>query len=287
MTSARFGVAASIERLVGRQNLVRGSRFLLDYARRDLPNRMESNGELLVQDTVLGTTPDAGSITVLDVGANIGDWSQRILRSARARDRVARVHAFEPAAETFAALERNLLPEFEGRFVPVHAAASDHNGSGILYKVHELAGSNSIHGVAGDTTGMVSEVVELRTLDDYCASAGLDVLDLVKIDAEGHDHLVLTGAAGLLERQAIGVVQFEYNHRWIGARRYLKDVFDDLEPMGYRIGKVTGRGIEWYPGWSEELETFREGNYLAVLPEWGDRFPSLDWWRRPPPSVTA
>lgn len=286
MKPARFGVAASIERLVGRRNLVRGSRFLLDYARRDLPNRMESNGELLVQQTVLGAAVDEGSITVLDIGANIGDWSQRILRSSRERALVARVHAFEPAAETFKALQRNLLPEFEGTFVPVHAAASDQNGSGTLYKVDELAGSNSIHGIAGETAGMVTEVIELRTLDDYCASAGLDVLDLVKIDAEGHDHLVLTGAAGLLERQAIGVVQFEYNHRWIGARRYLKDVFDDLEPMGYRIGKVTRRGIEWYPGWSEELETFREGNYLAVLPEWGDRFQSLDWWRRSQPKVT-
>ena len=89
---------------------------------------------------------------------------------------------------------------------------------------------------------MMPEAIDLCTLDDYCASVGIETIDLLKIDAEGHDHLVLAGAGALLERGAIEIIQFEYNYRWIGARRYLNDAFDDLGPLGYKIGKITRRG---------------------------------------------
>jgi FkbM family methyltransferase len=276
----RYWMAASAETLVSRRNLVRGARFLLDYARRDLPNTMEVNGEWLVQDTILAAA-GAKHLTVFDVGANVGAWTQRLLTVAKQGGVKLRVHAFEPAASTYEQLTVNLLPCFEDDVVMVRCAASDRTGRGTLFKVHELAGSNSLHGVAGSTEGLTPEAIDLCTLDDYCRSLGIETIDLLKIDAEGHDHLVLTGARGLLERKAVEVIQFEYNHRWIGARRYLKDVFDDLVPLGYEIGKVTPRAIEWYPAWSAQLETYREGNYLAVRPSWRHRFPSLEWWFHP------
>ena len=271
------GVAISIERLVGRRNLVRASRLLLDHARLDLPNRMSNNGEWMVQDTVLATGRSE-SLVAFDVGANVGDWSHRLLSEAARTGKQVRVHAFEPAAATFDELRGNLLPAFAGSVTLTQGGVSDHAGGGTLYKVHEMAGSNSIHGVAGTTDGMSSETISLCTLEGYCASTGVDSIDLLKIDTEGHDHLVLTGARDLLVRGAIDVIQFEYNHRWIGARRYLKDVFDYLPPLGYEIGKVTSGGIEWYGGWSPELETFREGNYLAVRSASRGRFPSVAWW---------
>ena len=75
---------------------------------------------------------------------------------------------------------------------------------------------------------------------------------------------VLEGAKGLLERGAIDFLQFEYNHRWILFRNYLKDVFDLVEPLGYRVAKVTPHGLEVYPKWHFELEVFWEGNYLIA-----------------------
>jgi FkbM family methyltransferase len=279
-------LAGWAERLFGRGNLVRGSRFLLDYARRDTPNKMATNGEWLVQDVVLGTAQ--ACLTVIDVGANVGEWSLRLLTVAQAGRCEVKLHVFEPASATFEHLTRNLLTRFPDQVTLVRSALSDHRGKGILFKVHELAGSNSLHGVAGSTEGLTPETVDLRTLDDYCESVGVETIDLLKVDAEGHDHLVLNGATGLLKRRAIDVIQFEYNYRWIGARRYLKDVFDDLRPLGYEIGKVTPTGIEWYEAWSEELETFREGNYLACRRESSRRFPAITWWaRRPSPASGA
>jgi len=272
-------VAASMEKVLGRKRLVRGSRFLLDYARRDIPNAMSTNGEWMVQDVVLAGAR-SGRLVVVDVGANVGEWSRRLLTISRERRRSIQVHAFEPSAAPFHELVATLLPAFEGSLVAVQSAASDHSGKGTLFKVHEMAGSNSMHGIAGSTDELTPEPIELCTLDEYCQKAGIAAIDLLKIDAEGHDHLVLTGARELLARGAIDVIQFEYNYRWIGARRYLKDVFDDLGPVGYEIGKVTPRRVEWYPRWSPELETFREGNYVAVRSGLRSRFPSISWWLR-------
>jgi FkbM family methyltransferase len=271
------GVAASVEKLAGRRQLVRASRFLFDYARLDGPNDMARNGELKVQGVVLARSA-SNPVIAVDVGANVGAWTTKLLSEARRQSRKVRVHAFEPAEATYQGLRVKLHDGYDDCVTAVKAALSDHTGKGTLFKLHELAGANSLHTIAGNTEDLTRESVELCTLDDYCAQVGIDHIDLLKVDAEGHDHLVLRGASQLLARGAIDVAQFEYNHRWIGARRYLKDAFDDLGPLGYLVGKVTWRGIEWYPGWRPELETFREGNYVAVRPELRGWFPPVSWW---------
>jgi hypothetical protein len=91
---------------------------------------------------------------------------------------------------------------------------------------------------------------------------------------------VLHGARECLGAGLITVAQFEYNHRWVHARQFLKDTFDLLEPLGYRVGKLTPRGMESYPGWDPDLETFIEGNYLACTANAAYRLPQVAWWKR-------
>ena len=50
-------------------------------------------------------------------------------------------------------------------------------------------------------------------------------------------------------------------------------------PLGYRIGKLTPRGVEFYPGWDADLETFVEGNYVACDPEAAAGLPAVPWWK--------
>jgi len=281
MRRLRFSVVRLIERVVGRRQLVRAARFALDYARRDLPNRMASNGELLVQD-IVRSSPRKGPLTVLDVGANVGLWSRRLLEACeQGGERDVVVHAFEPSPRTYAQLVDDLGQRFGSRLVPVNMAASDVAGSAMLYGVHDLAGSNSLHGLAGATSGLQAEAVQRCRLDDYCAAASIERVDLLKIDAEGHDMLVMEGAREMLRSRAIELVQFEYNFRWIGARRYLQDVFNLALELGWRVGKVTPDGVEWYECWDSELETFREGNYLMGSVAATVRFPSIEWWAAP------
>jgi FkbM family methyltransferase len=265
-------------RAVGRRQVVRAARFVLWRARLDVPNDMTSNGESLLQRWVVGLCPPDQRISVLDVGANVGRWSASMLDAASQAGRLADLdlHAFEPSAYTFARLSEVL----DGHGVRLfRAAMSDRPGSSTLHVVAPGAGTNSLHRQPRSPVGATTEHVPMMTLDAYAHDADLDQITLVKIDTEGHDLTVLRGAQGLLDRQRISVVQFEYNHRWIYARSFLRDAFELLEPLGYRLGKLTPRGVEFYPCWDVDLETFVEGNYVACVPGVARLLPAVSWWK--------
>src|SRR6202042_3792854 len=124
-----------------------------------------------------------------------------------------------------------------------------------------------------------AETIRVTTLDSYAAESRVPWFALVKIDTEGHDLAVLRGARGLLAGHRIAVVQFEYNHRWVFARAFLRDAFDLLGGFGYQVGKLTPVGVEFYPGWDPDLETFVEGNYVACGPVAAERLPAVRWWK--------
>lgn len=86
----------------------------------------------------------------------------------------------------------------------------------------------------------------------------------VKSDTEGNDFNVLLGGSRSLTNGLIDVWQFEYNHRWISARLFLKDVFDFIEDKPYLIGKLYGNGIELHEEWQPELEVFFEQNFVLA-----------------------
>lgn len=123
-----------------------------------------------------------------------------------------------------------------------------------------------------------SEAVNAMVLDDYCKSNDIDHITLLKCDAEGHDLAVLRGGHDLLKRNAISLIQFEYNGRWVDSRSFPADAFTLLAGSGYDLGKVTPDGIEFYDHWDLELESFREANYLACLPVCRGRFREVRWW---------
>jgi len=265
-------------RTVGRRHVVRAARFVLRCASLDVPNDMRTNGELHLQRRVLGFSPPGRKIHVVDVGANIGWWSTAMVAAARQAGRLddLDLHAFEPSSFTFARLSEALS---EHSVTLDRIALSERTGSSILHVVAPGAGTNSLHGPPVASAAANTEEVVTTTLDAYADRAGLDRIALVKIDTEGHDLAVLRGARRLLTEQRIVLAQFEYNCRWVDSRSYLRDAFDLLHPFGYRLGKLTPRGVEFYPGWDADLETFVEGNYVTC-PQWAaERLPSVAWWK--------
>jgi len=268
-------VLRGAERVAGRRSVVRAARFLWLEARLDGPNSLPVNGESLVQASLNAA---AGPIVVLDVGAHFGEWTTSLLQQIQ-RDDLC-VICFEPSAHTFQHLKAHFAGQDRAPRL-VRSALGAQEGTTLLNVVHAGAGSNSIV-TFGDHKSLEQEEVPVSTIDDYCERQRLKRLDLVKIDAEGADLDVMRGAASMLSHQRIGLLQFEYNHRWIHARYFLKDAFDLLEPHGYSLGKVTARGIEEYPSWHEELESFREGNYLAYLSSWRRQLPIISWWNAAP-----
>jgi FkbM family methyltransferase len=264
-------------RTMGRRHVVRAARFVLYRARLDVPNDLSTNGESSLQRWILDLAPAGRRIHVIDVGANVGRWSASMLAAAGRAGRIddLDLHAFEPSAYTFGLLAKAL----DGRPVRLrNVAMSECAGSAALHVVAPGAGINSLHRQAGPESASTTEEVATTTLDSYAEHANIDHIALLKIDTEGHDLAVLRGAQGLFASQRISVAQFEYNHRWIYPRSYLRDSFELLQPYGYHIGKVTPNGVEFYSKWEAELETFVEGNYVACLPGPARQLPSVAWW---------
>ena len=130
--------------------------------------------------------------------------------------------------------------------------------------------------------------VNVTTLDEYVAkrtkprsSLGSVVaaaphhaatIDVLKIDAEGVDALVLSGGAGLLSRQAIGAIIFEYGQVWTVTDRVdlaetnLRSVVELLDTWGY-ASYLAGRNrlLPVSRGcWAPEYETWWFQNIVSV-----------------------
>lgn len=276
---AKAALSGALQWSLGRRNVVRLGRFLSNEARLDFNNDMSRNGELMVQRAVLARHPSSEPLHVIDVGGNVGDWSAHLLSAAKDAGRASvELYVFEPAPGAFAALERRFAsPPAGARVELVAAAASIAEGEAQLHLVAESAGVNSLHD-RDDVTEIGAVTVRLTTLDRFCGERDIPHIALVKCDTEGHDAEVIQGARALLEAGRIDVMQFEYNWRWIHSRHYLRDVFEFAQPLSYRIGKVTPKGVEFYPAWHQELETFREGNYLLCSERSVGWFAPITWW---------
>jgi FkbM family methyltransferase len=265
-------------RMVGRRQVIRATRFALLRARLDVRNDRDANGEGSLVGWMLGQTVAGQAFHVVDVGANRGQWASLVLTAARRRQRIGDLdlHSFEPSSYTFERLSEALA----GQPATLNRAAlGDRAGFATLHVVAPGAAINSLHVPDRAPSNLTTEEVPMTTLATYADEAGLSHISLVKIDAEGHDLPVLRGAQSLFAEQRISVAQFEYNHRWIYSRFFLRDVFELLEPLGYRIGKLTPFGVEFYNGWDHDLETFVEGNYVACVPSIARRLPSVAWWK--------
>jgi FkbM family methyltransferase len=265
---------------MGRRNLTRLARFLTNESRLDVKNDMESNGERLVQNIFIGIARlSKAPVVVFDVGANIGDWTCGLQTMADANS-TSNIHlySFEPCETTFRKLTENI--EKLENSLPVHPVKlgfSNCPGISTLYVVGDESGTNSLYH-HNDLLVTRNEKVLLSTVDIYCRENEIEKINYLKIDTEGHDQLVIEGATTMLEKGSIDFLQFEYSHRWITSRHFLHDTFETLMPFGYRIGKITPKGIEFYICWHYELESFREANFIACKTKYISKFPTISWW---------
>lgn len=130
--------------------------------------------------------------TFVDVGANFGIYT---VVASKLVGSSGRVIAFEPAAHTCNVLRRNIALNSFKNVLTVSAAVSNKPGIGWLYygtdPVRNSLGKDPCCEAGGEEVAVVS-------LDNALREAGVEHVDVIKIDAEGAEELVLRGAANLL-----------------------------------------------------------------------------------------
>lgn len=245
----------SIDRIFRRWGW-RIGRKLYSWARGDYLNDPLVNGEYWLIDKVVAHA-DA-SATMLDVGANKGEWSSRVLSASEASRKPARVFAFEPCSGTRALLQQRFVGS--NHVTVCGVALSDSEGEADFFSSGAGSGTNSL----SSTSGRDTERVKLTTLDRFVEENHIDKLCMIKIDTEGFDYSVLVGATATLSKGVVDVVQFEYNWRWLLNKASLMDVFSFIKDKPYRFGKLSGQSIVFFDEWHFELDRYFENNYVLV-----------------------
>jgi FkbM family methyltransferase len=87
-------------------------------------------------------------------------------------------------------------------------------------------------------------VIEMTTLDSWCASEGIDHIDAMKIDTQGSELGVLEGASRILETVRAVEVEVEFNELYTGAPLFA-DVDRFLRARGFLLWKF--RDLAHYP----------------------------------------
>lgn len=255
-----------LESVLPRTTLWRLGRFLYLGARRELKNNPETNGEYaLLRSFLARLGGQTGPATVCDIGANFGHWSIEAIAAAESSGLTLDLHLFEPAPDQRKRLEGNLasIDTTRHSYTVHEAALADQDGELPFAITGSDSGNSAL--LAGDAQGDASVItVPVTTLDALMKAKGIERVAFAKVDTEGNDFNVVLGAQDAFSRKAIAVMQIEYNWRWLDFGHFLKKVFTLVQPLGYRIGKVTGHGVEFYDQWHPELDRMIETNFVIV-----------------------
>lgn len=175
-------------------------------------------------------------MTVLDIGANVGQYS---LVAASQVGKTGRVHGFEPNPVTYRRLADNIALNRYSQVTAHSLALSDQAGSATLYlPKDDNLGEASLQKYDGETE---STVITTLTADEWMESADLGNparIDLIKIDVQGYETRAIRGASKLLARYRPLVI-CEFEERWLrmagSSCEELKHLFNSL---GYTANKL-------------------------------------------------
>jgi len=188
---------------------------------------------LLMRRMVSGDKP-----VVFDVGAHKGQTAKHI----RARMPNATIHSFEPFPDSFGELSAAVVGD---PMTTAHQVALSDTPGVARLKVNVGSATNSL--LATDSTGAnywpaglfkTQREVEVptKTIDSFCLEHNIRHIDILKLDVQGFEYSVLTGAKEMLSRQAIDMVFMEMimAPAYVGQRK-LHEYLSMFDSHGYSL----------------------------------------------------
>lgn len=147
-------------------------------------------------------------MTFVDVGANFGYFTLLAASRVGAGGRVLAVEPSPYASRRLAeTVRRNPLPQVE----VFHLGLSSEAGTLDLY----LPPSGFHSPTMSASSGGEPVAVPVGRLDEYMEEWGVETVDLMKLDVEGHEPYVLEGASRVLGSGRIRAVLCEFNDHWL------------------------------------------------------------------------
>lgn len=221
----------------------------------------ESDGEMFFIRNILTKLITNKKPTLFDVGSNIGLYSLSLKKCFPNSS----IHSFEPNINTY----KRMAPEVQTtdiRFYNIGLGST--SGSGLIYDYGDGTGTQHASVYKEVITDLhhltnVDEIIfSSDTLDNFCEKNNISKIDFLKIDTEGSEFDVLTGAKKMLADNKIDIIQFEFNEMNVISRIFLKDYYDLLD--NYNIYRIDSKRIIPLPVYNTENEIFKYQNFIAI-----------------------
>lgn len=152
---------------------------------------------------------------VVDVGANVGQWSGMLLDCLK----VESLTIIEPGPTAFVELQKRF--KNDPRITLHNVAIGDEEGTGRLKLTRDTTGASLLQPrdemktLIGGNWAVTAEVeVQLTTLDRLLANR--QEISLLKIDVQGHEKAVLAGARATLRKTKFLLVELNYMRQYEG-----------------------------------------------------------------------
>ena len=186
----------------------------------------------------------------LSVGANFGYYA---LLMARHVGPSGHVWAFEPTQRYRAMLQRHLqMNDLADRVTVVPFGLSDTEASATI----DISPQSASMHYAPEETRVAQEEIELKRLDDVAAELGIERIDFISIDIDGHEPAFVRGGRETLRRD-LPPIAMEFAQECLHyAGSDVRELAALLTDLGYQICSEATR--QPYP------------NELAFLKECGN-----------------
>jgi FkbM family methyltransferase len=192
-------------------------------------------------------------MVIVDVGSNVGYYS---LISSYLVGGLGEVYSFDPSNYAYKKLNETIRENHITNIKLFNIGLSDHpEERELLLRDIALHSPSFCYGDEYPTTPIGTS--KLITLDCFAEEAGIDHIDLIKIDVEGMEMNILKGMTRLLQQNKVHRIMIEFNGYWL---KLTKTSQSDLDAFL----KQCGFEIEFKKEYQCRPDEISIGNYMYV-----------------------
>jgi len=189
---------------------------------------------------------------LIDIGSNHGVFSIYLNK------KFTKIIAFEPEANNFSMIKKNIQLNEIGNIRTINTAVSNTDASNVPFFLLESDGHHSLGKVATSMYRTTSYVNSLR-LDTFFDENMISHVDLLKVDVEGFELNVFQGAGKYLEKKYINNIFFEISRVPLESiDQRASNIGLYLVQRGYVIKDIYGKHFD-----PIDLDTVFFGNFIA------------------------
>jgi FkbM family methyltransferase len=216
------------------------------YKLSTIPNDIGISSELLTFKTheplstiLLKETIDKG-MTCLDIGANIGYYA---LLEKKLVGETGQVIAVEPSPINFNYLKKNFKINSSGfDNFELHNFAFSSNDGETNFLVNERSNLSKI--AEKSQYSGIREIIKIpkRSLDSFITEKGIEKIDLIRMDVEGHENEILSGAILVIKKHR-PLLYIETHKGLLGLEKTI-EFLKFLQNMGYESKYFIAREMD-------------------------------------------